>query len=114
MDLFFPPQPVVSVHVPAWADADLDPRYWWIDKGPFFDRFGAKALAIVSSTDALVQGLVTLIMPRAYIDLKRADIPSLLDALVMKGLITADEKTAVLTTQTTDYERHIKGLVQPQ
>lgn len=104
---FSPPAPL------TWASTDLDPRYWWIDKGPFFDRFGSKALTIVSSADPLVQGLVSLIMPRAYIDLRRPDIPSLLDVMVGKSLITAAEKAAVLTAPTTDYERHIKGLPQP-
>lgn len=98
---------------PNWTDTDLDQRYWWIDKGPFFDRFGAKALAIVSSTDAQVQGLVSLIYPRNYIDLKRQDLPNMLGLLVAKGLITSAEKDAVLTTPTTDYERHIKDLPQP-
>lgn len=98
---------------PSWADSNLDPRYWWLDKGPFFDRFGAKALAIVSSTDSVVQGLVTLILPRLYIDLRRSDVSTFLDVLVSKGLITAGEKSAVLNTPTTESERHIKGLQQP-
>lgn len=100
--------------VPGWNDVDLDPRYWWIDRGPFFDRFGAKALAIVSSTDPEVQGLITLLMPRLYVDLKRADLPALLDVLVGKQLLTAQEKVAILTTPTTEDERHVRGLVQPQ
>lgn len=98
---------------PAWSDGDLDPRYFWLDVGPFFDRFGAKALAITGSTDPQVQGLVTLLLPRKYVDLKRADLPGMLDVLVSKGVITAGDKTVVLSPQTTDYERHIKGLVQP-
>lgn len=98
---------------PSWADVALDPRYFWIDVGPFFDRFGAKALAITGSTDPQVQGLVTLLLPRKYVDLKRADLPSMMDLLVAKGLINNDDKTAVLNPQTTDYERHVKGMVQP-
>lgn len=97
-----------------WSDANLDPRYFWIDPGPFFDRFGAKALAITSSTDPQAQGLVTLLLPRKYVDLKRADLPAMLDLLVAKGIITTPEKLAVLTPVTTDYERHIKGMEQPQ
>lgn len=98
---------------PSWSDQALDGRYWWIDVGPFFDRFGLKALGVVSSTDPVVQGVVTLCMPRQYIDLKRPDLPSMLDVLVSKSLITAAEKTAILTGHTNDYERHIKGLPQP-
>ncbi len=106
---FAPP----SLAAPSWGDPTLDPRYWWIDVGPFFDRFGLKALGVVSSADPVVQGAVTLCMPRQYIDLKRPDLPSMLDVLVSKGLITAVEKAAILTNPTTDYERHIKGLPQP-
>lgn len=102
-----------SSTAPQWTDPALDPRYWWVDVGPFFDRFGAKALSITSSTDAQVQGLVSLLLPRKYVDLKRADLPAMLDLLVSKGLITGAEKATVLTTPTSDYERHSKGLEQP-
>lgn len=107
-----PPEPVVKVI--RWTDADLPPSYHWIDVGPFFDRFGTKAISITGSTDPQVQGLVTLLLPRKYVDLKRADLPAMLDLLVSKGLITAGEKAVVLNPQTVDYERHIKGLEQPQ
>lgn len=92
---------------------DVPPEYWHIDIGPFFDRFGQKALTITSSEDNVVKGLLTLILPRKYIDLKRADMPQMLGILVSKGLITAAEKQAVLTNPTTEYERHYKGLPQP-
>lgn len=97
----------------SWSDPELDTRYWWIDVGPFFDRFGAKALGITGSTDFQVQGLVTLLLPRKYVDLRRADLPQMLDLLVAKGLITAAEKIAVISPPTSEYERHIKGLPQP-
>lgn len=105
--------PDAAPPAPTWVDADLDPRYWWINVGPFFDRFGPKALAIVSSADDQVRGVVQLCMPRQYIDLKRADLPVMVGLLVLKGIITEAEKTAALTAPTTDYERHIKGLPQP-
>lgn len=102
------PEPAPSL---TWANAPA--QYWWIDVGPFFDRFGQKAIVITSSTDTVVAGLVTLIMPRKYVDLKREDLPQLLGILVTKGIITNAEMQAVLNTPTTDYERHIKGLPQP-
>ena len=97
----------------AWSSPDLDPRYWQIDVGPFFDRFGAKALAVAGSTDPQVQGLMMLVTPRQYVDLQRADLAGMLDLLISKALINRADKTAILTTPTTDYERHIKGLEQP-
>jgi len=105
--------PPAQAPAPQWSDPGLDVRYHWVDVGPFFDRFGAKALSITSSADAQVQGLVTLILPRKYVDLKRADLPGMLDLLVAKSLITGADKTAVLNPQTTDYERYVKGLPQP-
>jgi hypothetical protein len=98
---------------PSWSDSDLDPRYWWINVGPFFDRFNGKAINITSSTDPVVQGLLTLTLPREYIDLKRADLAGMLDILIAKGLITSADKTGILAPPTTEYERHIKGLPQP-
>lgn len=96
----------------TWSTAPAE--YWWIDVGSFFDRFGSKALAITSSTDPEVAGLVTLVVPRKYVDLQRADLPMLLDVLVVKGIITEAEKAAVLTTPTTEHERYVAGLPQPQ
>ena len=97
----------------SWSDSSLDPSYHWVDVGPFLDRFGAKAL-LVAATDPQVQGLITLLLPRKYVDLKRADLPGTLDLLISKGLINAADKAAVLNPVTSDYERHVKGLEQPQ
>ena len=96
----------------TWATAPAE--YWWIDVGSFFDRFGSKALSITSSTDPEVAGLVTLVVPRKYVDLQRADLPDLLDVLVRKELITEAEKATVLATPTTESERYVTGLPQPQ
>lgn len=87
-----PPDPATL----SWADPDLPPEYHWIDVGPFFDRFGAKALAITSSTNATVQGLVTLILPRKYIDLKRKDLPQMVGLLQQMGMINSDDFAAVM------------------
>lgn len=95
----------------TWANAPEE--YWWLDVGPFMDRFGEKALGIVSSQDPIVQGVITLLMPRKYIDLKRSDLPLTIDLLISKGLLTVEDKVRVLSLETQDYERHIKGLPQP-
>ncbi len=104
-----PPPPA-----PKWSDANLDPRYHWIDVGPFMDRFGAKAVAIAGSSDATVRGMVMLMQPRKYIDLKRQDVADFVGILhAGKGLITEIEAQAILSLKTTEEERHIKGLAQP-
>lgn len=114
---WYTPPPDPEPYVPpvlTWDDPNLPPEYHWIDVGPFFDRFGAAALGITSSADAQVQGLITLILPRQYVDLKRADVEQMVGLLVLKGLITAGEMGAVLSPQTTEWERHVKGLQQPE
>jgi len=108
------PQNIFAINAPTpplWSQAPAE--YWFINVGAFFDRFGAKALAITSSTDPQVMGAITLILPRMFVDLRRPDLSAILDMLVSKGLITAEEKTAIISPPTTDYERHIKGLPQP-
>lgn len=102
----------VPVTPPTWVDAPAE--YWWIDVGPFFDRFGDKAIVITSSEDSVVRGLLTLITPRKFIDLKRPDLPGLLDILVTKELIAQDDVARILTTPTTEAERYVKGLPQPE
>lgn len=97
----------------SWADQGLDPRYHWIDVGSFFDRFGAKALSITSTTDPEVRGLVTLLLPRKYVDLKRSDLPELLGILVNKAILTESEMALILWPQTVDHERHVPGMPQP-
>jgi hypothetical protein len=99
--------------VPDWADPDLDPRYHWIDVGPFMDRFGGYALAIAGSSDPEVRGMVTLLLPRKYIDLRRLDVAQFVGLLVAKELIGQTRADIVLDPVTTEAERHIKGLPQP-
>lgn len=86
----------------------LDERLWWIDIGPFVDRFGAQKYPILASVDATVRALIQDVSWRKYLDLKRADLPTMFDILIAKGF--AIDKTAILTTHTTESERHIKNL----
>lgn len=85
-----------------------DPQLWWIDVGPFYDRFGAQKYPILASTDAVVQAVIKDSSVRQYIDLKRPDLAQAIDLLISKGF--ALDKNAILTTPTTEAERHIKGL----
>lgn len=110
---------------PTWDDASLDPRYHWIDTGPWRDRFGIDWLAITSSDNALCKAAAQLWIDRKYINLKDARNAQMLDAMIAAaqpapnllfpgaGPMTAEKKAAILRLVTTDYERHIKGMVQP-
>lgn len=52
----------------------IDPTEWFIDIGPFFDRFGALKLAVLTSTDAGIKAIIQDVSIRKWIDLKRADV----------------------------------------
>ncbi|WP_409482591.1 hypothetical protein [Noviherbaspirillum sp. ST 5-3] len=84
--------------VPDVAESETE---WLIDIGPFFDRFdasGASTMSILSSVDVQVQALVKNVMARKWIDLKRADLPQMMDLLISKGLLTAEQKSYILMT----------------
>ncbi len=99
-----------------------DPRIWWIDLGPFKDRLGMDTLAIYASNHAACKGVVGMIEGRKYIDLKDPRIGLLMQVLINTNQPAVDpvwggspltdaKRIAILTTPTTEAERHIKGLV---
>lgn len=79
-----------------------DPCEWFIDIGPFFDRFGAAKMAVLTSTDAGVKAIVADVSVRKWIDLQRADVAT---ALAYVGSVvpsvTGALQTAILTTSVT-------------
>lgn len=116
-----------QLHAPLLAPpAPPDPRLWWIDVGPFYDRFGPDALAIAASDHGACKAVQTLTGVRKYVDLKDPRIGQMIDMLIAmnqpdaqtfapgSGPMTPAKKAAILDTPTTEYERHIKGLPDPQ
>lgn len=103
-------------------EPETDPRLWWVDVGPFYDRFGSDALAIAASDHGACKAVQTLTGVRKYIDLRDLRVASMIDMLIATGQpaaqpwapgsgpMTPAKKAAILTTPTTEYERHIKGL----
>lgn len=99
-----------------------DPLVWWVDVGPFYDRFGPDALAIAASEHGACRAVQTLTGVRKYIDLKDPRVADMIDMLIATGQptaqpwapgsgpMTAEKKAAILEAPTTEYERHIKGL----
>lgn len=99
-----------------------DPRMWWIDVGPFYDRFGVDALAIAASDNGACKAVQTSTGVRKYIDLKDPKVAQMIDMLIAmnqpaaqpwapgSGPMTAAKKATILDTPTTEKERHIKGL----
>lgn len=116
------PAPVVP---PNWSDPSLNPEYHWIDTGPWRDRFGIDWLAITASSNELCKAAAQLWIDRKYINLKDPRNAQVIDALIATSQpatnvlfagsspMTVDKKNAILNPVTTEYERHVKGLVQP-
>ena len=83
----------------------VDPTAWFIDIGPFYDRFGAAKMAVLTSTDAGVKAIMSDVQIRKWIDLQRADVASSLAYIgsVVPALTPAIQ-TAILTTPVTAEE----------
>lgn len=110
---------------PAPVEPEADPRLWWVDVGPFKDRFdthgypGLKLTVLaMCRTNDICYGVFADLQGRLYIDLKgrRAELLTAL-GLIAQELTTAGKpaftlamRTALLDTPTNEAERYIKGL----
>lgn len=75
---------------------------WLIGVGSFYDRFGDQKIPILASTDPVVQALVKDAQVRKYIDLKRADLPTMLAILNSKGFTV--DANAILSVPAAPHE----------
>lgn len=89
---------------PGVPEAPVNAADWYINVGPFFDRFGQWKLPILSSSDPLVQAVIKDCSVRKYIDLKgrRAELTQVLGLLQSKGF--AVSTSAVLDVKPTEGE----------
>lgn len=77
----------------------VDPCAWLIDLGPFYDRFGAAKMAVLTSVDAGVKAIMADVAIRKWIDLQRTDVASSLAYIGSKvPSVDAALQTAILTT----------------
>ena len=85
--------PDTPVQVPA------QPWEWLIDIGPFFDRFGAAKMAVLTSADAGVQAIIKDTQIRKWLDLK---LPEVAQSVAYVGTkvpaVTAELQDAILNT----------------
>lgn len=93
-----------AVAAPAAPPKTIVPSEWWMHVGPFYDRFGAFKLAILSSADPLVQAVIKDTAVRKYIDLvgRRAELLQVIDLLQSKGF--AVSAAAILDVKPTAAE----------
>lgn len=89
--------------------ADVTPPVyqWFIDVGPFFDRFGSAKMNVLTSTNAVVKAVVQDCVIRKWIDLQNPAVAAGIDALIQQGVAGVDAtlKASILNTSVTDAER---------
>lgn len=91
-------QPAAPVVPPAAHD-------WYIDIGPFFDRFGSAKMAVLTSADAGVRAIIEDTKVRKWIDLKNSSVPTSIDYIITKvPSVTSALKTSILTAPVTPEE----------
>ena len=95
---------------PVFVDAPTQPQpapawEWLIDIGPFFDRFGAAKMAVLTSSDAGVQAIIKDTQIRKWLDLK---LPEIASAVAYVGTkvpeVTPELQQSILTTSVEEKE----------
>ena len=78
---------------------------WYIDVGPFFDRFGSAKLAVLTSTNPGVQAILKDTQVRKWLDLKLPEIAQSVDYVAsVVPAMTPELKEAILTTPVAEHE----------
>ena len=82
------------------SPAPVIPQYlWYIDIGPFFDRFGAAKMAVLTSSDVGVQAIIKDTQVRKWLDLKLPEIASALAYIGTKVTsVTQELQESILKT----------------
>ncbi len=78
---------------------------WFIDIGPFYDRFGAVKMEILTSDNSTIKAILEDIKIRKWIDLKNPlVIQSLAYISSVVPALTAELQSAILNTPVSDME----------
>lgn len=78
---------------------EAPPWEWFIDHGPFYDRFGAAKTAVLTSSDVGVRAILEDVKIRKWIDLKRVDVAQSLAYIgSVVSAVTPELQASVLTT----------------
>ena len=81
------------------------PWEWLIDIGPFFDRFGAAKMAVLTSSDIGVQAILKDTQVRKWLDLKLPEIASAVAYIGNKvPALTAKLQQSILNTPVAETE----------
>lgn len=72
---------------------------WFIDLGPFYDRFGAAKMAVLTSTDPGVKAIIADLNIRKWVDLARPDVAQALQYVgSVVPAVTPALQATILTT----------------
>ena len=87
------------------AQVPAQPWEWLIDIGPFFDRFGAAKMAVLTSSDVGVQAILKDTQARQWLDLK---LPEMASAVAYVGTkvpsVTQELQQSILNTPVEEKE----------
>ena len=90
------PEPPVPP-APVWE--------WYIDIGPFFDRFGAAKMAVLTSADVGVQAILKDTQVRKWLDLRLPEIEQSVQYIASKvPALTAELQDQIVNTKPEDRE----------
>ena len=88
-----PPAPAA----PVWE--------WYIDIGPFFDRFGAAKMAVLTSADVGVQAILKDTQVRKWLDLCLPEIEQSVQYIASKiPELTAELQDQIVNTKPAEHE----------
>lgn len=86
----------------------VDPAAKLIDLGPFFDRFGALKMAVLTSQDVGVKAILQDLTVRKWVDLTRPDVSSALQYVGSKVTqLTPAAQELILNAPVTDEENRV-------
>ena len=92
-----PSAPTPEPSAPVWQ--------WYIDIGPFFDRFGSAKMQVLTSSDPGVQAILKDIQVRKWIDLKIPEVSQSLAYVASKiPSVTQELQESILNTPVADNE----------
>lgn len=78
---------------------------WYIDIGPFFDRFGAAKMAVLTSSDAGVQAILKDTQVRKWLDLRLPEIEQSVQYVASKvPELTAELQDQIVNAKPADHE----------
>ena len=78
---------------------------WYIDIGPFFDRFGAAKMPVLTSADAGVQAILKDTQVRKWLDLRLPEIEQSVQYLASKvPELTVQLQDQIINTKPAEHE----------